>query len=85
MALPAEVASALFQVINQRYLKTLDRDHHQPASRSLGRDPPTHAELRHVRTRVRTPGQNGSRERGFGTIKYERLSHGEIVASGYAD
>jgi transposase InsO family protein len=35
-------------------------------------------ELRHVRTRVRTPGQNGSRERGFGTLKYERLFLEEI-------
>lgn len=26
-----------------------------------------HHELRHVRTRVRTPGQNGSRERGLGS------------------
>ena len=33
----------------------------------------THPELRHVRTHVRTPGQNGSHERGFGTLKYERL------------
>ena len=32
-----------------------------------------HPELSHVRTRVRSPGQNGSRERGFGTLKYERL------------
>ncbi len=32
----------------------------------------------HVRTRVRTPGQNGSRERGFGTLKYERLFIDEI-------
>ncbi len=32
-----------------------------------------HPELRHVRTKVRSPGQNGSRERGFGTLKYERL------------
>ena len=38
----------------------------------------THAELRHVRTRVRTPGQNGSRERGFGSLKYERLFLEEI-------
>lgn len=37
-----------------------------------------HPELRHVRTRVRTPGQNGSRERGFGTLKYERLYIDEI-------
>lgn len=33
----------------------------------------SHPELRHVRTRVKTPGQNGSRERGFGTLKYEWL------------
>ncbi|OZB78891.1 MAG: transposase [Microbacterium sp. 14-71-5] len=37
-----------------------------------------HPELRHVRTRVRTPGQNGSRERGFGTMKYEHLFVHEI-------
>ena len=37
-----------------------------------------HPELRHVRTRVRTPGQNGSRERGFGTMKYELLFREEI-------
>ena len=38
----------------------------------------THPELRHVRTKVRTPGQNGSRERGFGSLKYERLFLEEI-------
>jgi len=38
----------------------------------------TRPELRHVRTRVRTPGQNGSRERGFGTMKYEWLFREEI-------
>ena len=32
-----------------------------------------HPELAHVRIRVKSPGQNGSRERGFGTLKYERL------------
>ena len=37
-----------------------------------------HPELAHVRTRVRSPGQNGSRERGFGTLKYERLYIDEI-------
>jgi len=37
-----------------------------------------HPELAHVRTRVKTPGQNGSRERGFGTLKYERLYIDEI-------
>ena len=30
-------------------------------------------ELRHVRTKVRSPGQNGVRERGFQSLKYERL------------
>jgi transposase InsO family protein len=38
----------------------------------------THSELRHVRTRVKTPGQNGSRERGFGSLKYEKLFLEEI-------
>jgi putative transposase len=37
-----------------------------------------HPELCHVRTRVRSPGQNGSRERGFGTMKYEWLYLEEI-------
>lgn len=37
-----------------------------------------HPELAHVRTRVRTPQQNGSRERGFGTLKYEWLYRQEI-------
>jgi putative transposase len=35
-------------------------------------------ELHHVRTRVRTPGQNGGRERGFGTLKYEWLYRHDI-------
>ena len=39
----------------------------------------THPELAHVRTRVKSPGQNGSRERGFGTLKYERLYLDEIT------
>ncbi|WP_203625795.1 hypothetical protein [Streptomyces sp. SID9913] len=38
----------------------------------------TRPELRHVRTRVRTSGQNGSRERGFGSLKYEKLFLEEI-------
>ena len=38
----------------------------------------SHPELNHVRTRVKSPGQNGSRERGFGTLKYERLYIDEI-------
>ena len=33
----------------------------------------SHPDLRHVRTRVRTPHQNESRERGFATLKHERL------------
>ena len=33
----------------------------------------SHPELRHVRTRKNSPGQNGARERGFGTLEYERL------------
>jgi putative transposase len=31
------------------------------------------AELTHVRTKARSPGQNGVRERAFGSLKYERL------------
>ncbi|WP_238845611.1 transposase [Nocardia terpenica] len=31
-----------------------------------------------MRTRVKSPGQNGSRERGFGSLKYERLFLEEI-------
>jgi putative transposase len=38
----------------------------------------THPEVRHVRTRVKTPGQHGSRERGFGSLKYEKLFLEEI-------
>jgi putative transposase len=37
-----------------------------------------HPELAHVRTRVNRPEQNGSRKRGFGTLKYERLYIDEI-------
>jgi transposase InsO family protein len=39
----------------------------------------SHPELCHVRTRVKSPQQNGSRERGFGTLKYERLYVDEIT------
>ena len=38
----------------------------------------THPELRHVPTQVRTPGQNGSRERSFGSLKHEQLFLEEI-------
>lgn len=37
-----------------------------------------HPELADVRTRVKSLGQNRSRERGFGTLKYERLFIDEI-------
>jgi transposase InsO family protein len=40
-------------------------------------------ELHHVRTRVRTPGQNGVRERGFESLKYERL-YREHIPDGLA-
>lgn len=33
----------------------------------------THPELRHVRPGIKSPGQNGSRERGFGTLQFQRL------------
>ena len=36
-------------------------------------------ELRHVRTRVRSPGQNGVRERAFGSLKDERLDREQIT------
>jgi putative transposase len=35
-------------------------------------------ELTHVRTRHRSPGSNGVRERGFGTLKYEQLYRHDI-------
>jgi transposase InsO family protein len=38
-----------------------------------------HPESHHVRTRVKFPGQNGSRERGFESLKYERLYLHEIA------
>ena len=38
-----------------------------------------------MRTRVKTPGQNGSRERGFGTLKYERLYLDEIARTPLLD
>lgn len=37
-----------------------------------------HPELRHIRTRVRTPGQNGVREPAFQSLKYERLYREQI-------
>jgi transposase InsO family protein len=36
-------------------------------------------ELTHVRTRHRSPGSNGVRERGFGTLKYEQLYRYDIA------
>jgi len=38
-----------------------------------------HPELRHVRTRINTPGQNGVRERAFESLKYERLYREDIL------
>ena len=35
-------------------------------------------EFIHIRTRKKSPGQNGVRERGFGSLKYERLYRHEI-------
>lgn len=37
-----------------------------------------HPEFHHVRTRVKSPGQNGSLKRGVGTLKYKRLYMDEI-------
>lgn len=36
-------------------------------------------ELTHVRTKIKSPWQNGVRERAFGTLKYERLYREEIT------
>lgn len=38
----------------------------------------TRPELLHIRTRRRSPGQNGVRERAFGSLKYEHLYRHEI-------
>ncbi|MEV0143898.1 MULTISPECIES: integrase core domain-containing protein [unclassified Nonomuraea] len=37
-----------------------------------------HPELKHVRTRKKSPHTNGVRERAFGSLKYERLYREEI-------
>lgn len=37
-----------------------------------------HTELIHIRTRRKSPGQNGVRERAFGSLKYEHLYRLEI-------
>ena len=37
-----------------------------------------HPELIHIRTRVKSPGQNGVRERAFKSLKYEHLYRHEI-------
>ncbi len=36
-------------------------------------------DVEHVRTKIKTPGQNGVRERAFGTLKYERLYREDIT------
>ena len=38
----------------------------------------TRPELIHIRTRRKSPGQNGVRERAFGSLKYEHLYRTEI-------
>src|SRR5699024_11280647 len=38
-------------------------------------------DLRYVRTSKNSPGQDGSRERGFGTVKYDRLFLDDIPDS----
>ena len=39
-------------------------------------------ELLHIRTRAKSPGQNGVRERAFGTLKYEHLyRHADQIAT----
>jgi transposase InsO family protein len=38
----------------------------------------SHPELIHIRTRRKSPGQNGVRERAFGSLKYEHLYRHEI-------
>ena len=35
--------------------------------------------LEHIRTRRKSPGQNGVRERAFGSLKYEHLHRHEIT------
>ena len=37
-----------------------------------------HPELIHIRTKRNSPGQNGVRERAFGSLKYEHLYRHEI-------
>ena len=37
-----------------------------------------HPELIHIRTRAKSPGQNGVRERAFQSLKYEHLYRTEI-------
>jgi transposase InsO family protein len=37
-----------------------------------------HPELAHIRTRKKSPNTNGVRERGFGSLKYERLYRHEL-------
>lgn len=34
-----------------------------------------HLKLRHVRTKVRSPGQDNSRERGFGDLEFRAVLH----------
>jgi hypothetical protein len=48
----------------------------------------THRELTHVRTKAGSPGQDGVRERAFGSLKYERLyleDIGEVTERSHAE
>ena len=45
----------------------------------FGRFIDSRPELDHVRTKIKSPGQNGVRERAFGSLTYERLYREEIT------
>jgi len=49
-----------------------------PPTNRVTRDPAYEVAEANLRWKVKTPGQNGSRERGFGSLKYERLFLEEI-------
>jgi len=59
-----------------------DQAGHRQRQRVQGRClrplPRSRPELLHIRTRAKSPGQNGVRERAFGSLKYEHLYRLEI-------
>jgi putative transposase len=66
--------------------RELDQAGHRQRRRIQGRCVrPVHrlpSELLHIRTRAKSPGQNGVRERAFGSLKYEHLyRHAEQIAT----